>query len=146
MKARAGILIVALLVTSISVVWAQTGGAKSETAEGPRVIAVKFHADWCGFCKAMGSAFEELQAKFDTQPVLYITLDHTREFNRKQSKYMAHSLGLSKVWAEHGGKTGFVLLINGTTLEVISMLTHEQNLKQMGTDLLMAVEKTAAKK
>lgn len=43
---------------------------ESVSAETPQILAVKFHADWCGYCKAMGSVFEELQAKFDTQPVL----------------------------------------------------------------------------
>lgn len=112
----------------------------------PAVIAVKFHADWCGYCKAMGSVFEELQAKFDTLPVLYVVLDHTREFNRRQSAFLAHSLGLEKVWAEYGGKTGFVLLIDGSTREVITKLTHELNLKQMGAALTEAVEKVAAKR
>tara|TARA_E500000331_G_C17267879_1_gene717890 strand:+ start:2873 stop:3037 length:165 start_codon:yes stop_codon:yes gene_type:complete len=27
----------------------------------PELIAIKFHADWCGSCKLMGSTFEELQ-------------------------------------------------------------------------------------
>ncbi len=38
--------------------------------EGPKIIAIKFHADWCGYCKAMGPVFEELQAKYDRLPVL----------------------------------------------------------------------------
>jgi thiol-disulfide isomerase/thioredoxin len=114
---------------------------QAQDTNKPAVIAVKFHADWCGSCKAMGSTFEELQAKFDTLPVLYVVLDHTREFNRKQSAYLAHTMGLDDVWAEYGGKTGFVLLIDGETKEVITKLTHQQNLKEMGTLLAEAVKK-----
>ena len=61
----------------------------------------------------MGPVFEELQAKFDTQSVLYIVLDHTRTYNRRQSQYLVATLGLDKVLAEYGGKTGFILLIDG---------------------------------
>jgi len=105
----------------------------------PKVIAVKFHADWCGFCKAMGPVFEEMQAKFDQEPVLYVEFDQTREFGRKQSAYMAGALGLDGVWMENGGKTGFVLLVDATTKEVMQRLSHEQSLKEMGAALQEAV-------
>lgn len=129
-------LIAQLIMTGLSAEMVKT----AETA--PEIIAVKFHADWCGSCKAMGSVFEELQAKYDTKPVLYVTLDHTRDFNRQQSKYMAQALGLEKIGMEHGGKTGFILLIDGKSLEVVGKLTREHNLKQMGAALVEVLEKS----
>jgi thiol-disulfide isomerase/thioredoxin len=146
MKSRMqGQVIALLVILALSTGWAGAQKKKVSPDEAPAVIAVKFHADWCGFCKSMGSVFEELQAKFDTQPVLFITLDHTREFNRKQSAYLAQSLGLNKVWAEHGYKTGFILLIDGKSREVLATLTHQQNLKEMGASLLEAVKKGSTK-
>ena len=136
-------IITLLMIAVLATGWVNAQDKKSN--EVPAVIAVKFHADWCGSCKAMGGVFEELQAKFDTQPVLYITLDHTRKFNREQSAYLAQSLGLSKIWSEHGNKTGFILLIDGKKRRVISKLTKQQNLKQMGATLLEAVNKVSAK-
>ncbi|MCI0366070.1 MAG: protein disulfide isomerase family protein [Phycisphaerales bacterium] len=109
--------------------------------DAPKIIAVKFHADWCGFCKQMGAAFEELQAKFDQEPALYVTFDQTRDFGRKQSQYLAHAMGLDDVWKENGGKTGFILLIDPKTKQVVQRLTHEQNLKQIGAALQEAVQK-----
>ncbi|MCI0363323.1 MAG: thioredoxin family protein [Phycisphaerales bacterium] len=111
--------------------------------DAPKIIAVKFHADWCGFCKQMGAAFEELQAKFDKEPVLYVTFDQTRDFNRTQSRYLAHSMDLDCVWKENGGKTGFILLIDPKAHKVVQTLTHEQNLKQMGAALQEAVQKAS---
>jgi len=116
----------------------------NDSANGPELIAIKFHADWCGYCKAMGSVFEELQAKFDQEPVLYETFDQTREFNRTQSRYMAHAMELGSVWEDHGGKTGFVLLIDAESREVVQRLTHEQSLKQMGAALQAAVRSASA--
>ena len=127
-----------LMLCSMGSAWAQ--GDKAET---PAVIAVKFHADWCGSCKAMGPVFEELQAKYDTQPVLFVTLDHTREFNRRQSQYLAKSLGLHKIWAANGGKTGFILLIDGQSGEVVRKLTREHDIKKMGAALLESVQSAA---
>lgn len=104
-----------------------------------KIIAIKFHADWCGYCKAMGPVFEELQAKFDQEPVLYVMFDQTRDFGRGQSAYMAGALGLKEIWQENGGKTGFVLLIDARTKQVVQRLSHEQTLKQMGAALQDAV-------
>lgn len=133
-----------LLILTAAIFTIQAGEKDKMAKAAPAVIAVKFHADWCGSCKAMDGVFEEMQAKFDTKPVLYVTLDHTREFNRKQSKFMAQSLGLDDVWAKHGGKTGFILLIDGKTREVITTLKSTQNLKQMGAELAAAVDKVTA--
>ncbi len=113
------------------------------SAAGPKIIAVKFHADWCGYCKAMGPVFEELQAKFDLQPALYVTFDQTREFDRKQSQYLANAMGLNQVWAKHGGSTGFILLIDANTKEVVEKLSHEKNLKEMGAALQEAVKQAS---
>ncbi len=132
-----------IFIAAIFSLLANSGLAQDQQkpTEAPKIIAIKFHADWCGYCKAMGSTFEELQAKFDTLPVLYLVLDHTREYNRKQSAYLAHALDLVDVWAEYGGKTGFILLIDAKTKQVITKLTHQQSLKEMGALLVEAVKK-----
>jgi thiol:disulfide interchange protein len=81
---------------------ASTGSARAstdsaESSTGPKLIALKFHADWCGSCKAMGNVYEELQEKFDQQPVLWLVLDHTRSHHRTQSAFLAQALGLGEV-------------------------------------------------
>lgn len=135
----------AVLATLTQTSFAQSGANRGD-AQTPqaKVIAVKFHADWCGYCKAMGPVFEELQAKYDQEPVLYVEFDQTREFGKRQSAYMAQAIGLDTVWAEHGGKTGFVLLIDATTKKVMQRLSHEQGLKQMGAALQDAVANAEA--
>lgn len=131
-----------LLMFAMSGTWVQAAqqqaSADNYTAS---VVALKFYADWCGSCKAMATTYQEFQDKFDTQPVLHVVLDHTNEYDRKQSAYLATSLGLSKVWAKYGYKTGFILLINAKTGEVINTLTKNHDLKQMGKALQAAVDK-----
>ncbi len=145
MNIKSSSLITVLWLAAMSAAWAATAQSKSQ-ADGavPAIIAVKFHADWCGSCKAMGPVFEELQDKFDTQPVLYVILDHTQEFDRQQSKYLAASLGLDKIWAKYGNKTGFILLVNGKTQAVATTLTHKQNLKEMGAVLLKTINNVSS--
>ena len=118
---------------------------EESTPGKPKVIALKFHADWCGSCKAMGDVFEELQAKYDNEPVLYVVLDQTREYHRQQSTFMAKSLGLGPVWDEYGGKTGFILLVDGDSSQVIHKLGKHQSLKEMGASLQEAVRQTSGR-
>lgn len=40
------------------------GQGNAEQPSAPQIIAVKFHADWCGFCKAMSPVFTDLENKF----------------------------------------------------------------------------------
>ena len=132
----------ALLILALAFAWTGIGAAQSTRStddDAPAIIAVKFHADWCGYCKAMGPVFEELQAKYDKQPVLYVTFDQTREFNRQQSQYLAATMGLDDAWTQHGGKTGFILLIDAASKKVVKRLNHEMTLKQIGAAMQEAV-------
>ncbi len=52
-------------------------------------------------------------------------------------------MGLNDTWAENGGKTGFVLLIDARSKRVVNQLSHKQTLKQMGAALQAAVESTS---
>lgn len=138
-------LLFILTVLAASIVANRTiqSSEKAMSVEGPKIIAVKFHADWCGYCKTMGPVFEELEAKFDQEPVLYVTFDQTREHNRKQSQYLEHVMGLDHVWSEHACTTGFILLIDGKTKQIVDKLTHDQDLKTMGATLQEAVKKVS---
>lgn len=146
-----GLLVVTTILAGAWASWSQAQVGSATQAEPgaaavatPKIIAIKFHADWCGYCKAMGGVYEEMQAKFDQQPVLWITLDQTRENGRKQSEYLARALNMSDIWAENGGKTGFILLVNAESREVVGKLTHEQTLKEMGAQLVEAVDKASS--
>lgn len=117
-----------------------TGAGFLGASDKAEIIAVKFHADWCGSCKAMGDSFTELQAKFDSQPVLYVTLDNTREHLRQQAAWMTTQLGLGDVLKDHHGTSGFVLLIDSDSKKVLAKLTREHDLKAMGSALVEAVK------
>jgi thiol-disulfide isomerase/thioredoxin len=146
------ILAVAGLATSFA--WAhaepnapvQATSAEDEKVASPEVIALKFHADWCGSCRAMGPVFTDLGNKFDTKPVLFLELDHTSEPSRRQAEYLAAVLGLQEVWKKDGGSTGFILLIDADTHEVLAKLTKEQDIKAMGGQLLEAIDRASASK
>ncbi len=107
-------------------------GASSQWSEQrPAVLAVKFHADWCGICKAMGPTFIDLANKFDERPVLFVELDMTNQQATRQSGYLATELGIGDIWANNAGKTGHILLIDPASKRIVDNLTANQSFKEM---------------
>lgn len=100
----------------------------------PKLIAVKHHGDWCGNCKKMGSTFTDLRNKFDGQPILFVTLDLTNISTRNHSELLATALGLKSVYQNNPG-TGFILLIDPHTRQVVKKLTADQDLKMMADEI-----------
>lgn len=129
--ALTGALVVAAAIVAVGSGSTQATAQQDKSSEGPRVIAAKFHADWCALCQKMGPTFEDLQAEVDEEPVLYVTFDLTDDFDRRQSQYLAHAMNVQDVWKEQAGKTGFVLLIDCDSRQVVQTLTHDQSAADM---------------
>ena len=102
-----------------------------EAAE-PDLIAVKFHADWCGGCKMMGTTFADLGNKFDGQSVLFVTFDRTNRTVGHQSELLASALGLGSLYADNTG-TGYILLLESRSHEVVGRLSAKDSMMEMAS-------------
>ncbi len=111
----------------------------SSTPAAPEILAVKFHADWCGSCKRMGTLFEDLRNKYDGKPVLFVELDLTNGTTRNQAEFLASALGFGDVYAANQG-TGFVLLLDGASRKQLAKLTADQDIKAMGAEIVNQLE------
>ena len=113
--------------------------AEKKAAESPKVIAVKFHADWCGSCKKIGPIVHDLSNKMDTAPVLFVTLDMTTQSSRRQAEFMASALGIGDLWAQYGGKTGMVLLFDAESRQIVGKFDKTMDIYKMGAELKNAI-------
>jgi thiol-disulfide isomerase/thioredoxin len=108
-------------------------------ATPPKVVAVKFHADWCGSCQKMGDAMTHLQNKYDGKPVLFVTLDLTNQTARNQAELLATRLGLGALWDTKKSSTGFIALVDAQSGKVVDTLTSDLGVKQMGARIVKAL-------
>lgn len=128
-----------LLVTTLLLPVILALPAVAEAPAKPDLLAVKFHADWCGSCKKMGTVFEDLRNKYDGKSVLFVTLDLTNSTTRSQAEFLASALGFGNVYAQNTG-TGFILLLDGESRQQVAKLTADQNIKAMGAELVRQLE------
>ncbi|MEM9167729.1 MAG: thioredoxin domain-containing protein [Planctomycetota bacterium] len=92
-------------------------------AEAPKLLVVKFHADWCGKCKALSQPLIDARANVVDKPVLFIEMDFTDRNTSRQSEFLASVAGLESTWAEYERRTGFALLIDASSGSLLEMLS-----------------------
>ena len=99
-----------------------------ETKQNPQDVlyAISFYADWCVSCKTLDPKMMKARgiADFDNQNILFVTLDLTNATTRHQASLMADVLGISEFYEENNGTTGFVLLYNPQSNELLGTLTR----------------------
>jgi len=116
--------------------------SRGASPEAPQMLVVKFHADWCGSCKAMGPVYEDMTNKFDKDSALFVKLDFTNASTSKQAEYNAAALGLNSAWEQYGNTTGFILLIDANSKKILDKLGPADNWKEMQARFKAALAKT----
>ncbi len=96
--------------------------AQDTTNQKLKLIALKFYADWCPTCKAMGPVFTDLSNKFDDSSVLFVTLDFTNSTTRKNANLMMQALRLSHLLNTYKG-TGYIVLLDAKSHKILETFT-----------------------
>ena len=109
-----------------------------EQADLPKIVAVKFHADWCRRCPTIAPIFAELTEKYAGEPALFVTLDVTSEATRKQARLLASSLGIRWIM-DKPNETGAIKLIDRARGEVLATLTEPKQWSSLEGALVQAL-------
>jgi len=141
--------VVVLSLTSAGFALAQSGSQPSGTpppaakpivaAEMPKVIALSFYSDACPGCKVLKPKLAEVMAGVAKQPCLFVKLDQTNKESR-EAEFLLAALGLQDLWKDNAGKTGFVLVVDTKTKQVVATLTPDQEAKDMQAKLIAAAK------
>ena len=98
--------------------------ATAET-EDIKLIAVRMYADWCGYCKTLDAKLEDIKPEFEGSGILFTYFDLTDEYQHSQTRLMAERMNLSRIYEAFGDRTGFMVLVNPETGEVLKEINSE---------------------
>lgn len=107
--------------------------------EQPKLIALTMHADWCGTCKVLNPKVDEIKKEFENKGVFFTKFDKTDDFTTSQSVLYAQLLGLTSIFEDHKEKTGYMLLINAETREVVGRITADKSKEEIKSTIRQAL-------
>ena len=119
-----------ITVLLFAVILTQAAFKAVKKSVNPDYLVVKFHADWCGNCLAMGSSFEDLQETFKEKNIEFVKFDLTDKGTTAKAEAKAKQIGISNI-LDDNRKTGFILIIDNLTKEILYKLTKNDSVDVM---------------
>jgi hypothetical protein len=125
MRPRALILIAAAASAAVAAgVFARAPATSLEAAFAgkPEIIAATFASAWCSSCKILEPKLANIIPGFSAEPVSFVEFDFT--FGPSEAlASKAAALGLQGLYERNKGATGFTVLIDAETGEILDTLT-----------------------
>lgn len=81
----------------------------------PKLILVKFHADWCPICRALEPAWEDANERMAADDILFVRLDRTDKRTSRQSAFHMAALGMPQAWEKYSRQNGQMVLFDTET-------------------------------
>ena len=103
--------------------WLLTSSALAQApSDEPRLVAALFRSNWCGPCKVLEPRYEAMMADYAEAPLERVRFDSS--FGRRGAlARRARQEGVSAVYEATAGATGFVLLIDRDTGDVLARIS-----------------------
>ncbi|MBL4595432.1 MAG: hypothetical protein JKX99_02525 [Robiginitomaculum sp.] len=118
----------------------QTGNTQPAPATIPvtdqPVTAVMFYSNWCGACQILDPKIEAVKLGFTERPIEFVKFDFSFALVRGGAlQALAEEKGLANIYAKNKGKTGFMLLIDPATEQVIDIITMRDSTETIAVKL-----------
>lgn len=104
------------------------------------IIGVKMDADWCGKCKVMNPKMDNVMPEFIDEDILFVKFNMTDDFTVRQAGKLADRMNLSSLFEENKGSTGYMVLVNANTGEVLHTLQSDQSEEELIRDIRSTLE------
>jgi thiol-disulfide isomerase/thioredoxin len=114
--------------------------ADAATARGPYVV--KLHAQWCPLCMMTRGVWSEIEKTYAGR-VRFVVFDFTSDATTARTEAEARRLGLGGIFDEYVGETGTILVLDGSSKEVIGDLHGERAFEPYRTAIDLALQSTA---
>ncbi len=95
---------------------------QATTVPASKVMGILMYADWCASCKILDPKLQVVRPEFDRSDILFLRFDFTDEGTTFQSNMLAQTIGLAELFERNGGRTGYMVLVDRATGEIISII------------------------
>lgn len=142
MKSSRNILFFAVLALGVGLfaVFGRTSATDAQYSyeTKPEIIAATFSSAWCSSCKILEPRLEALVPDFADKPVKFVKLDFTLG-QRGAVAEKAEREGLAHLYPQFKGATGFTLLVDADSGEIVDSLTIRHSEQAMRAAIAQAV-------
>ena len=104
----------------------------------PQIVAATFESAWCSSCKILKPRLARVIPDFANKPVKFVSLDFTFG-QRGDIEEQAAAEGLGDVYPRFKGATGFTLLVDRETGEILDSLTINHTEQAMRAAIAQAI-------
>lgn len=91
----------------------------------PKLLGLMFYADTCATCKVLDPKIEAVKADYLGKPILFAKLDHSNDGSKNQAALLAGSLGVGEIYKAQEKASGFLLIIDAASKQVVGKLTRD---------------------
>ena len=142
MKHAKNLLFAVVLIAGVALfsLFGRTSATDAEYAhaENPEIIAATFSSAWCSACKVLEPRLKAVIPDFADEPVKFVRLDFTLG-QRGAVAEKAEAEGLAHIYPDYKGATGFTLLVDAETGEIVDSLTIKHSEAAMRAAIAQAV-------
>lgn len=97
-------------------------GTSAPFSGKPEIVAATFASAWCSSCKVLQPKLAKVIPSFAGEPVAFVDLDFT--FGpRAEIKALAERFAIGALYERNKGATGFTVLVDHDTGEILDTLT-----------------------
>lgn len=125
MKPRLFVAIIAAVALAAGLAFvnrSEAGSVEAAYDGEPEIIAATFASAWCPACKVLEPKLSKVIPGFANEPVAFVKFDFT--FGpRDELKAEAERYGLGDLYERNKGATGFTVLVDRDTGEIVDTLT-----------------------
>ncbi|MEQ8177358.1 MAG: hypothetical protein RIC52_10245 [Amphiplicatus sp.] len=129
-------LIIALLagVAVLFQAFHRPGAVSAAFAGEPELIAATFSSEWCASCRVLKPNLARVLPDFASKPVRFVEYDFT--FGQTEAmRAQADADGVGDIYARFKGATGFTVLVDADSGEIIDTLTMNHSPAAMAAAL-----------
>lgn len=116
------------------------GHSENNQSDEISVIGVKMDAEWCGKCQVMNPKLDNVMPEFKDDDILFVKFNMTDEFTIKQAGLLAERMNLKSLFEEHKGSTGYMVLLDAGSGEVLNTLQSDLSEEELISSIRSALE------